>query len=132
MRQVLGAAEQRSQGRASTSLRITPRRSRTRRGVSFSIGRRCLAQGRPEHKRLAGRAAGRLSSLVQAAAEARSTRHQFHPAAAAAVGRTEKRQALSLQGEVTCFSLPLFSPCFSDLLGTDLRRSVARLINRKL
>lgn len=58
VRQVLGAAEQRSQGRASTSLCITPRRNRTRRGVSFSTSRRRLAQGRPEHKRLAGRAAG--------------------------------------------------------------------------
>lgn len=105
MRQVFGAAEQRSQGRASTSLRITPRRNRTRRGIPFSSGRRCLAQGRLEHKRLAGRAAGRLSPLVQATAEARSTRHQLHPAAAPALDRTEERQALSLQGE----TLPLTS-----------------------
>lgn len=96
MHQVFRAAEQRSQGRASTSLRITPRRNRTRRGISFSTGRWRLAQDRSEHKRLAGRAAGRLSPLVQATAETWSTRHEFYPAATPALGRTEKCQAFSL------------------------------------
>jgi len=109
VRQVFGAAEQRTQGRASTSLRITPRRNRTRRGVSFPTSRWRLAQGRLEHKWLAGRAASRLSSPVQATAETRSTRYQFHSAAASAMGGTEERQALSLQGEATHFiCLPIF------------------------
>lgn len=103
MRQVLGVAEQRSQGRAPTSLRITPRRNGTRRDVPLSNGRRDLAQGRPEYKRLAGRAAGRLSPPVQAIAEAGSTRYQLHPAAAPALGRTEEHQALSLQGKFNFF-----------------------------
>lgn len=104
MHQVLGAAEQRTQGRASTSLCIAPRRNRTRRGVSFPISRWRLAQGRPEHKRLAGRAASRLSPFVQAITETWSTRYQFHPAAAPALGRTEECQALSLQGEAARFT----------------------------
>lgn len=104
LNQVFGAAEQRSQGRASISLRITPRRNRTRRDVSLSSGRWRLAQGRPEHKRLAGRAAGRLSLLVQATAESWCTRHKFYPTATSALGRTEKCQALSLQGK-TAYTL---------------------------
>lgn len=100
MHQIFGAAEQRSQGRASTSLRIKPRRNRTRRGVSFPTGRWRLAQGRPEHKRLAGRAADRLSPLVQAIAETWSTRHEFYPTATSTLDRTEKCQALSLQGKI--------------------------------
>lgn len=112
MRQVLGAAEQRTQGRASTSLRITPRWNRTRRGVSFPTGRWRLAQGRLEHKRLAGRAASRLSSLVQAIAETWSTRHQFYSATAPALGRTEERQALSLQGETARFIVAYFPYSF--------------------
>lgn len=41
--QIFGAAEQRTQGRTSTSLRITPWRERPRRGISFSTGRWRLA-----------------------------------------------------------------------------------------
>lgn len=102
VQKVPGAAEQWSQGRVATPLRIAPGRDSPRRGVSFSFSGRSVAQSRPERKRLAGRVVGRLSPSVQEAVEAGTPRHQLHHASIATLGRPEERQALFIQGQVTC------------------------------